>query len=399
MNGKESIMEIRPIEKSQLSELTRLSYRGYPTIRDFSKEAIKNYEADMALIFEKGIPIHPYGYFDHDKLVGIMLFFDFKMNIYGNITPVAGLGFLAIDPFYKRQGIGTKMAAFFESEALRLGYDTAVLLPFRPDFYSKLGYAPLTKMNSYEVQTQYFPTYSGPLEIRPVKEIEDILELRALYAEGTHGMMYLTPFEARDFYRDFERAELIYPGVYDNNNLLAYTSYYFESILEENYTKNYIITSDIISTTPESLRALLSHFNSQQDQADYVKFYTQYQGMEHLFSNPLNNSMHYIANGYLETNTQALGLMAKILDPELWWSRHGDFFNLDSISWRIGDKLYGETDQIVTIDPLYLAPLWFSSISMRDLYQLGLVDCDLKLLPKLIETFDGVVYPINNTDF
>lgn len=393
-------MEIRQIDEGYLEEYVRLAYSGYPSLRDYSLDGIASYREDLKILLREDSGVRSFGGFIDGEMVAVMKLFDFSMNIYGTMTIVSGLGTLAVDPFYKKRGLGGKMVEYFEQDARNRGITTTVLLPFRPDFYGKFGYGFSTKMDRYQVDTRYCPKYEGRYVSRPINRIEEVFQLHGKVTEQTHGMMYLTELEKNDFRDSFEGLKTIFSGIYDGDELKGYTTYEVLSTVEGNYTKNYIKAGDIITSDAEAFQAIFSYFGDQGDQVEFVEFYTQRQGVEHMFSNPVDTSFNYIANGYLQTNVQSVGLMIKILDLQKWWDNHGDYFgNLDDISWKVGTEKIGTGSQVIEIKEQHLVPLWFGAASFISLYEIGLLHCDPNVVERLRNIFVGDNPPRNNTDF
>lgn len=392
-------MEIKKIDLSNLKEYRHVSYRGYPNNRDFTKEGIERFEKEISKVLKEDNEFHTYGAFQGKKLIGIMFSIDLQMNIYDQSTKVSGLGTLAVDPFYKRKGIGRKMVDYFEEEAKSRGINTLVLLPFRPDYYVSKGYGFLTKMDLYQIETHYFPVYRGDLKVRPIHNVEEIYKLHNKLTKQTHGMIELTLLEKIGLEEELANYSNVFVGVYKEEKLKGYTSYKVESLVEGNYTLNYLKASDLIFEDAETLYALLGHLRGQQDQAEYVQLYTQLKGFEQIFTNPLDQSGDSFGFGYLRTNTQGIGLMGKIINPIDWLKDHENEFAIDTnIQWNIDEEVYGH-GQSVKIKREHLAPLLFGSVSFNDLYRLGLIKCSPELAEKLSNKFTGLTYPINHTDF
>src|SRR5699024_5019873 len=100
----------------------------------------------------------------------------------------------------------------------------------------------------------------------------------------------LTLIEKNELQEMMDNFSNVFVGVYNQNKLVAYTSYQVKSIVEGNYTRNYLKSSDLVFTSADSLYALLGHFKAQQDQAGYVEVFTHLKGFEHLFINPIDQS-------------------------------------------------------------------------------------------------------------
>lgn len=389
-------MEIKQLSLEEFEKYREISYRSYPSIRDFSPQGYLDYDASVQALMKNQEEELFYGAFEEGKVVGIMRHIIFQMNIFGKINEVGGFGYLGVDPFYKKQGIAGELLAFFEEKAKERGNHTALLLPFRPDFYTKFHYGYLGKMNQYQVSPKYLP--EKPDQVR-VKEIsaKEALIFRQNTTALLHGMTKPLAIEEEEFE---ENLKDIYLGAYLDKKLIAFGKYHWESLNPENYTKNAIVVTDLLSIHPLGLQGILSHFKNQSDQAKYVDFFTHQKNLEHLLMNPTDQSDHYFANGYLQTNIQAIGLMAKILDPGLFYKTH--YQDQPAIEIHTEDNIYR-----TSLNPKYsfhlparcLPALFFKEMSFRDFEELGLIKVDEKDREGLEKIFTGGFTIYNNADF
>lgn len=392
-------MTIRILGKDDIPANLELSYLGYPTIRDYTDEGVADYTRQLELITDDASGVSAYGGFIDDRLVAIARAFDFEMNVYGQMTKVSGYGTLAVHPLYKKSGLAARLTAYYEDQAKQQGIDTTCLLPFRPDYYEQKGYGFSTKMELYQVDLKYCPDYSGPYEVRLIESVDELFHCHDHFTRQTHGMVRLLGLEKDHLRREFKGLQTTFIGVYQAERLVGYTSYRIKSLIDGNYTKNYIKANDIIVRDAQSLRAILGFFRRQSDLAEYVEFHTQIPGITHLFSNPLDRSGGYIANGYLQSNRQAVGLMLKIIDPARWLERHGDRLSMPPLTWDIEGEIVGRGPHRVSLKRSHLSSLWYGAISFLSLYRLGLIECDEATAERLRRTFPGDDPPQNNTDF
>lgn len=389
-------MEIRQLTLQDFDKYREISYRSYPSIRDFSPQGYQDYDQSVQALMESQNEELFFGAIEDGKVVGIMRHILFQMNIFGKMEEVGGFGYLGVDPFYKRRGLAGQLLAYFEKTALERGNHTALLLPFRPDFYHKFGYGFLGKMNQYQVQTSYLPQKPDQVTVREIKA-QEALTFRKNATGVLHGMTQVLAVEEEAFQDDLKN---IYIGAFLDKKLIAYGKYHWKSLNEENYTQNAIVLSDLLSIHPLGIQGVLSHLRAQSDQARYVDFFSHQKNLEQIMTNPTDQSHHYFANGYIQTNIQAIGLMAKILNPCAFYQTH--YQDQAAIEIRTEDKVYRTSP-----NPKYsfylpqacLAPLVFKEISFRQFLDLGLAQAAPDDLKALEEIFPGGYTVYNNADF
>jgi predicted acetyltransferase len=232
--------EIRKLTKDDLDEYREITYNAYPSLRDFSEEGIREYNESVTDIIENDTKVGFYGLFEAGRMIGVMRLFDLEMNCFGRILPVSGLGFLAVHVAYKQKGAARDMLAFYEELYREKGWPIGTLLPFRPDYYKRMGYGIGTKMSRYRIETQRIPEYEGQCDLRFIDRyaLDPLLECHARVATKTHGMLLKHRKEINEM-REAETAR--YLGCFDDNGILrGYLTYQYEFPVEGNYTRNEI---------------------------------------------------------------------------------------------------------------------------------------------------------------
>ena len=336
-------MEIRQLTLKDFDKYREISYRSYPSIRDFSPQGYQDYDQSVQALMEGQNEELFFGAIEDGKVVGIMRH-----------------------------------------------------ILFRPDFYHKFGYGFLGKMNQYQVQTSYLPQKPDQITVREIKA-QEALTFRKNATGVLHGMTQVLAIEEEDFQDDLKN---IYIGAFLDKKLIAYGKYHWKSLNEENYTQNAIVLSDLLSIHPLGIQGVLSHLRAQSDQARYVDFFSHQKNLEQILNNPTDQSHHYFANGYIQTNIQAIGLMAKILDPCAFYQAH--YQDQGAIEIRTEDKVYrtGTNPKYSFYLPqACLAPLLFKEISFRQFLDLGLAQAGPDDLKALEEIFPGGYTIYNNADF
>jgi len=162
--------EIRKLNEENIDEYTEIAFNAYPSFKDFTKEAMDTYKREAVDILKNDEVVTFYGMFENEKLIGVMRLFDFEMNCFGKIIPVSGIGFLGVHLMHKKKKVARDMLEFYEKYYKKKNVSFGLLLPFRPDFYKKMGYGFGTKMNQYRLSTERLPEYRKESDIRYIKE-------------------------------------------------------------------------------------------------------------------------------------------------------------------------------------------------------------------------------------
>lgn len=414
--------EIRKVNERHIDAYTDIAFNAYPSFKDFTEEAMNEYKKIVDHIMKNDRAVTFYGMFDNDKLIGVMRLFDFEMNCFGKIVPVSGLGFLGVHLMHKKEKVAKAMVEFYEKTYKEKGMPIGTLLPFRPDFYKKMGYGIGTKMNQYRLPPDRLPPYTGKSDLRYVSkdDFNLLLECHARVTAKTHGMIMKIGDEIRDLKSDpFNRMV----GSYDHNGKIeGYMVYKFQNAKAGNYTITNIYVKELIYENSDVLRKLLGFLRKQDDQINLVIFNTEDEHFYYLFDNPLNDSLNYIPYGYIESNTQAVGVMYKLFDIKKAFEQcsHRNYGNSNlNIRFLILEAL-GNTeyelivnfengkanlasdkyDLTVRLGIADFSSLFMGSTSVSGLYNLGLLKLDrVENLDELDRTFYCSQKPVCYTDF
>lgn len=416
--------EIRKLDASHVDAYTEIAFNAYPSFKNFEKSAMDEYKAEVIRIMNEDPIVTFFGLFEEDELIGVMRLFDFQMNAFGKVIPVSGLGFLGVHLMHKKKKVARDLVNYYETHYLKRQIPIALLLPFRPDFYKKMGYGHGTKMNQYRIPTDQLPKYEASENYRVSylgkQHLDDILACHGRVVLNSHGRMIKFGDEIRDLFGDaFNRVI----GVYNKENQLSgYMVYHFKNGKPGNYTINHIYIKEFIHENTEVMQVLLNYLRQQQDQVALTIFNTEDENFHYLFDNPLNDSQNYIPYGYLETNTQAIGVMYKVLDPQMAFEQcqYRNYNGVDlKVKFDLIDPFTGEPspvivhfnhgkvvlnetsyDVTVTMSLSDFSSLFLGSVGFNGLYSLGLIKVDhIKFNRELDQAFYCPQKPVCYTDF
>ena len=307
--------DIRKIGPEIMDEYMYIYLNAYPAFKDLDEDCYNKYRAKNIRDMELDDDVDFYGCFEDDKLVATMKLVSFKMNIYGEMKKAVGLMALGVHPLHKKQGIALEMVRFYEKYAVEHGAIVCPLLPFRMDFYRKMGYGLGSRMDEYHLPTKNLPAWEDLSGLRPLAldEIGEVFAANDKFCEMNHGMLKKFSEEKRLMEADTATQRI---GCFKNGELTGYAAYRFEDASETNYTLNRIVVDELVYFDGETLRKLLGFFRNQADLAQTIVIRSGEEDFYHLFTDPADISGYYIPNGYLQTNVSAICNMYKVLDPE-----------------------------------------------------------------------------------
>ena len=307
--------DIRKIGPEIMDEYMYIYLNAYPAFKDLDEDCYNKYRAKNIRDMELDDDVEFFGCFEGDKLVATMKLVSFDMNIYGQMQKAVGLMALGVHPLYKKRGIAWDMVRFYEKYAREHGALVCALLPFRMDFYRKMGYGLGSRMDEYHLPTKNLPFWEDLSGLRPLglDEIELVFEANDRFCEQNHGMLKKFSEEKRLMEGDTATLRM---GCFEDGKLVGYAAYRFEDASETNYTLNRIVVDELVYFDGWTLRKLLGFFRNQSDLAQTIVLRSGEEDFYHLFDDPADLSGYYIPNGYLQTNISAVCNMYKVLDPE-----------------------------------------------------------------------------------
>lgn len=190
-----------------------------------------------------------------------------------------------------------------------------MLLPFRIDFYRKMGYGYGSKLEEYRIPTVNLPECrdTSMIEFLGSDDLPRILECQAAFASRNHGMLLKFEDEIRDMASDSDSRRI---GYVQDGKLRGYMIYEFVCESDVNYTLNRIEVKEFAYEDGKVLQTLLGFLRNQSDLARTVVIRTGEEDFYHILPSAQDTSGNYIDFGFLQTNIGAIGTMYKIVDLE-----------------------------------------------------------------------------------
>ncbi len=311
--GGRSGREAKIIPPELIDEYVNIYLNAYPAGKDLSDEGIAGYKSKYLNSMSSDENITFIGLFENNQMIALMKLIDFSMNAFGRMQSAVGLMSLAVHPMHKKKGAGLDMVRFFEKYTKETGAAVAMLLPFRIDFYRKMGYGYGTKLDEYRIPSINLPECRDISNIKflGTEDTRSMLECQKSFAEANHGMVVKFEDEVRAMISDSQSKRI---GYVEDGKLKGYAVYEFASDSDVNYTLNRIEVNELVYLEPKVLRAFLGFFRNQSDLAQTVVLRTGEEDFYHILPSAQDISGNYIDFGFLQTNVSAIGTMYKIVD-------------------------------------------------------------------------------------
>lgn len=341
--------EIRPITPSDMTAYINIYLNAYPAGKDLSSDCYdKYYSRNMQSLLEFD-HVNFFGMFEEGELIAIMKLIDFDMNLFGEMRKATGLMSLGVHPLHKKKGAARDMVRFFEEYTVKSGGTVSLLLPFRMDFYRKLGYGCGTRLDEYHIRTEYLPEERDMegLRFMSKEDVDNMVLCHTDFVSRYHGALCKFEEEIRDMKNDDDVRRL---GYFEGAELLGYVTFAFVNTSDCNYTLNLMDVKEIVYKDEKVLRKLLGGLRMQSDLAQSVIIRSGEADFYHLLESAQDMSGNYIDFGFLQTNISAVGTMYKIPDIEAFIkaAEHRKFpAEKVSIAFTVLDELCGDEKKFV----------------------------------------------------
>ena len=143
----------RPLTEGDIEAYLDIYLNAYPAYKALDAECRQHYREKHLLELREDSQTRTVGLFEGDTLIGTMKLILFSMNFFGQMQPACGLMALEVHPLHKKKGAALAMVRYFEDYARENGALLTLLLPFRIDFYRRMGYGFAGKLYEYHLPT------------------------------------------------------------------------------------------------------------------------------------------------------------------------------------------------------------------------------------------------------
>jgi predicted N-acetyltransferase YhbS len=248
--------------------------------------------------------------------VGTMRLHDYVMNLRGVDATAGGLGAVAVSLAHKRQGIARAMIAWYLEDYRRRGATTAILHPFRPDFYRRVGFGHGTPIHRYAFRPSALRDGGarGTARLLDENDLDAILALDRRLHRRTNGA--IEP-HAAPLVRALADVGLRHVGIDDGGELRGFMQTMPILGSKETTNRNRLAVRDLTYEEPEHLAALLGYLRAQQDQFTEVVIESQDPALYLATDDPRDRSDRSLAPPAVHRVTETgLGMQYRVLDLE-----------------------------------------------------------------------------------
>lgn len=409
---------IKKLDKVQMIDLARICSNAYPAI----PLSLEKYAERMNAQNEYGF-INFYGLFNEENLIGGMRLHDFKMNLLNQKILAGGVGSVAVDLLHKKEKVALEIIKFFIYHYKEKGASMALLYPFRPDFYKKMGFGFGTSINQFKIKPCDLPKGNSKNNIKFLSkaDAEEMCKFYNSTVNKTNGLIEKCPKEFESLF-DLESTKIV--GYKVDNVILGYLIFYFKKGETGSFVVNDIFVSQILFENSEVFLELMTFLNTQNDQIRYVIINSQDENFRFALNDPRNNSDRILVSVYHECSTQGTGIMYRVISiPKLFEDLKEHNFNnincklklsiLDSfipenqasyvVHFNNGISGLVKNDDYeveLTMDIADFSSLITCAVDLKSLYKYGLVQLsDKEYLNTLNVLFSSDDKPLCMTDF
>lgn len=342
---------IKRLPDEDFIHLVTIADRAYPAFATDSPESKEKLAEQLKHVQLENPYVHYYGYYDDNRLKGIMRFHDFTMTYHTQQIKACGIGMVGVDLLHKKEKIARDMLKFFLQHYHEKGVNMALLYPFRPDFYKKMGFGAGTNKVQYRLKPSAFPNRGSKDHLCYLisEDLQQIVDCYNRFAVKNHGAMEKRAYE---FERLLGSNENHVIGYKKDGILEGYLIFSFKRGNEDNFLLNDLLIKEFVYLNRQVISEFCTFLHSQDDQINRIILDTQDEYLHYLFSDARNDSNHIIPSVYHETGTVGTGIMYRVLDIE------GIFKDLEkhnfngvngSLTFRITDTFFPQNNGDVTV--------------------------------------------------
>lgn len=249
-------------------------------------------------------------------LAGAMRLYDFTMNVRGRDALTGGVGSVAVDLAHKRRGVARALIRWYLDHYRERGAAFAVLHPFRPDFYRKLGFGYGTPVHRYRFAPAALRTDGARGTARALgpADADAVLACTERMRPHVNGLIAKHRAVTENL---LGNAALRYVGVEDAGVLRAYMHTTVEVDLERR-NRDQLVVRDLHAEDNAAFAALLGYLHAQRDQFARIVIESQDDALYLAAANdPRDGSDGVVAPPAVHRVAETgLGIMYRVLDVE-----------------------------------------------------------------------------------
>ncbi|MGP4077415.1 GNAT family N-acetyltransferase [Halobacillus sp. K22] len=317
---------------------TEICSRCYPGMRLDSGEAKEKHRKQREKM-NKEANVQHFGLYQNKRLVAGYVEYDHTLNLYSRKIDARGIGTLAVDLPYKKQGYAKQIIQAFIKDARDQSIPLVQLYPFQPSFYRKMGFGLGPFLHTFHFHPSQLPVFSqsSALTVLAPADKYEMAECYHRWADRTHGSCEKPLYE----FRSLEEEGYHVVGLKREGQIDGYMVFQFKQIPGDHMLLNDLHIVEFISCTTEAYQSLLQFLRNQKDQVRSVYFPTFNEQFSYMLEDPTHTDDELIFRIYHKISEQGQGLMYRIVDVPLFLEKlQQHSFGRESvrIGWNISDS-------------------------------------------------------------
>lgn len=304
---------IKRLEECYIESFVEIAANAYPANGIFAKEDKERFKNNIIKTQNEKPNVNFYGVFEDSTLFGGMSYHDFNMNLLSQKIKAGGVGCIAVDLIHKKEKVAIDIIKDFIYHYRNQGAPMALLYPFRPDFYKKMGFGFGTSINQFRVKPCNLPKGTSKMHIQFLN-IEDLHELCNFYNKmvmRTNGLIEKYDYEFKILFNNASNKILAYKV---KDEIKGYVVFQFKKGDTEAFTINDIVIKEFLYEDPEVFLEFMTFFNSQNDQIRYILFNTQDENFRFALEDPRDGADIILTGVYHQCSRQGIGIMYRVID-------------------------------------------------------------------------------------
>jgi predicted acetyltransferase len=341
--------KVKKLRIKDIPQMVDISINAYPgfTYPDRSK-----YIERVEEIQRQSPVVNYYGCFDDEKLVGVQRLHDFQMNFRCKMLSATGVGGIAVDLLHKKEKVCRDMIRYFLKYAQNKKSPVAILYPFRPDFYVKMGFGYGSPLYQYKLLPEAFPAGAGKEHLRFLSS-DDISLLVSFYnqqARQRHGYCLKNDSDFKGFLRNPQNRVI---GYVKDGKLDGYLVAKFVKAHKTNFVINNLEIVELVYADRQVFSEFSTFLNNQSDQLKRIILNTFDPEFYQLVNDVRKGNDELFPSVFHDSFSGGIGVMYKIIDLKNFFTQAGNFGNVNLvIKFKIQDSFAGNRlmTEVVSFD-------------------------------------------------
>ncbi len=314
--------DIRKIASSEeMAAFIEIAANAYPGFKIHTGEQKQSMTAKYWANQQEQTDQAIYGIWEDRELTGGSRHHVFAMNLHNETITAGGIGLVAVALLHKKEKIAKDIVLDFLHQCHEKQIALAMLYPFNPEFYRKMGFGFGSSMYQYRIRTVKLPQGSKDhiicLEQEQMHLLQDCYHRQLLQ---TNGMLQRNEQEWR---RLLGSQTLKVYGYLQNGRLEGYTMMEFQAVSGGSFLQYDIVVKELVYEHAQAFQELLAFLHSQSDQAQHVIFHLQDENFLFALDDPRFGS-DLLVPVYHETGRQGTGLMYRVIDAAILFEQLKD---------------------------------------------------------------------------